>query len=112
MDQLTFTFDQQPMPLVVHYGAGVDSTAMLVGMAQRGITPDLILFADVGAEKRPDDAGPRLDGVDGRRERRAVSNRRAVARDAAADGVARAHDQPHADAGAVAQTHADDVFRN
>ena len=51
MDQLTFIFDQQPMPLVVHYGAGVDSTAMLVGMAQRGITPDLILFADVGAEK-------------------------------------------------------------
>ena len=38
-------------PIVVHYGAGVDSTAMLVGMAQRGIRPDLILFADVGAEK-------------------------------------------------------------
>ena len=42
---------QTKPPIVVHYGAGVDSTAMLVGMAQRGITPDLILFADVGAEK-------------------------------------------------------------
>lgn len=38
-------------PLVVSYGAGVDSTAVLVGMQQRGIRPDLILFADVGAEK-------------------------------------------------------------
>lgn len=38
-------------PLAVAYGMGVDSTAMLVGMAARGIRPDLILFADVGAEK-------------------------------------------------------------
>lgn len=37
--------------LVVSYGAGVDSTAMLVGMWRRGIRPDRILFADVGAEK-------------------------------------------------------------
>jgi hypothetical protein len=38
-------------PLVVAYGIGVDSTAVLVGLAARGLRPDLILFADVGAEK-------------------------------------------------------------
>lgn len=38
-------------PLVVSYGAGVDSTAMLVAMHARGELPDAILFADTGAEK-------------------------------------------------------------
>jgi hypothetical protein len=38
-------------PLVVSYGVGVDSTAMLVAMHRRGLRPDLILFADTGAEK-------------------------------------------------------------
>jgi 3'-phosphoadenosine 5'-phosphosulfate sulfotransferase (PAPS reductase)/FAD synthetase len=38
-------------PLTVAYGAGVDSTAMLVGMAIRGERPDLIMFADTGDEK-------------------------------------------------------------
>lgn len=38
-------------PVVVNYGGGVDSTAMLVRMVQDGIRPDLILFADVGDEK-------------------------------------------------------------
>jgi len=38
-------------PLMVSYGMGVDSTAILVGLAARGIRPDAILFADVGAEK-------------------------------------------------------------
>ena len=38
-------------PLVVAYGMGVDSTAMLIGLAQRGVRPDLILFADTGGEK-------------------------------------------------------------
>lgn len=38
-------------PLVVAYGLGVDSTAMLVGMVARNIRPDAILFADVGGEK-------------------------------------------------------------
>ena len=38
-------------PLVVSYGMGVDSTAMLVGMSRLGIRPDLILFADTMAEK-------------------------------------------------------------
>jgi hypothetical protein len=41
-----------PPPLVVAYGVGVDSTAMLIGMHARGIRPDLILFADTGSEKR------------------------------------------------------------
>jgi hypothetical protein len=49
------TYGQRPgdprAPLVVAYGAGVDSTAMLVGMVRRGIRPDLILFADTGAEQ-------------------------------------------------------------
>src|SRR5438874_11115667 len=38
-------------PLVVAYGLGVDSTAMLVEFSFRGIRPDLILFADTGGEK-------------------------------------------------------------
>lgn len=38
-------------PLIVAYGMGVDSTAMLIGMHQRGERPDLIIFADTGDEK-------------------------------------------------------------
>ena len=38
-------------PLVVAYGIGVDSTALLVGLQQERITPDLILAADTGDEK-------------------------------------------------------------
>jgi hypothetical protein len=38
-------------PLAVAYGLGVDSTAMLIEFARRGIRPDLILFADTGGEK-------------------------------------------------------------
>jgi hypothetical protein len=38
-------------PLVAAYGLGVDSTAMLIEFASRGIRPDLILFADTGGEK-------------------------------------------------------------
>lgn len=38
-------------PVVVAYGMGVDSTALLIGLHQEGITPDLILFADTGDEK-------------------------------------------------------------
>ena len=41
-------------PLVVAYGGGLNSTAMLVGMAIKGIVPDLILFADTGdGKERP-----------------------------------------------------------
>ena len=36
---------------VVAYGAGINSTAMLIGMCRRGIPADLILFADPGAEQ-------------------------------------------------------------
>jgi hypothetical protein len=38
-------------PLVVAYGVGVDTAAMLIEFAHRGIRPDLILFADTGCEK-------------------------------------------------------------
>src|SRR3954462_12174584 len=38
-------------PLVVAYGLGVNSTAMLVELARRGIRPDHVLFADTGGEK-------------------------------------------------------------
>ena len=37
--------------LVVSYGGGTNSTAMLVGLFERGINPDAILFADTGGEK-------------------------------------------------------------
>ena len=36
---------------IVSYGAGVNSTAMLVGMYEKGIHVDLILFADPGSEQ-------------------------------------------------------------
>jgi hypothetical protein len=38
---------------IVSYGGGVNSTAMLIGLNDRGIQPDLILFTDTGGE-RPD----------------------------------------------------------
>jgi hypothetical protein len=38
-------------PVVVNYGAGVDSTAMLVELYMRGLRPEAILFADTGGEK-------------------------------------------------------------
>ena len=47
-------------PLIVAYGMGVDSTALLVGFAERGIRPDQILFADTGSEK-PDTYAYGLD---------------------------------------------------
>ena len=37
--------------LVVSFGGGVNSAAMLVGMYERGILPDAIFFADTGGEK-------------------------------------------------------------
>jgi hypothetical protein len=33
------------------YRLGVDSTALLSGLAHRGMRPDLVLFADCGGEK-------------------------------------------------------------
>lgn len=41
-----------PEPIIVAYGIGVDSTAMLIGLRDRRIRPDLILAADTGSEKR------------------------------------------------------------
>jgi hypothetical protein len=38
-------------PLVVASGLGVNSTAMLVEFARRGIVPDMILFPGTGGEK-------------------------------------------------------------
>ena len=38
-------------PIVVAYGAGVDSTAMLIGLRDRHVPVALILFADTGSEK-------------------------------------------------------------
>lgn len=38
-------------PLIVNLGMGVDSVAMLVGLHAHGEVPDLVIFADVGAEK-------------------------------------------------------------
>ena len=52
MEQTGFNFDDfAKAPIVVAYGIGVDSTAVLVAMHRRGIRPDLILFADPGGEK-------------------------------------------------------------
>ena len=39
-------------PLVLSYGMGVDSTAVLVGWRRLGLRPDLILLADTGSEHR------------------------------------------------------------
>ncbi len=39
------------MTTVVNYGAGTNSTAMLVGLNERGERPDVILFADTGGER-------------------------------------------------------------
>lgn len=42
---------QQKAPLIVAYGGGANSTAMLIEMCRRGINPNLILFADTGGER-------------------------------------------------------------
>ena len=36
--------------IVLCYGAGTNTTAMIVGLAARNITPDLIVMADTGLE--------------------------------------------------------------
>jgi hypothetical protein len=38
-------------PIFVSFGGGVNSTALLVGMHERGIVPSLVLFADTGGER-------------------------------------------------------------
>jgi 3'-phosphoadenosine 5'-phosphosulfate sulfotransferase (PAPS reductase)/FAD synthetase len=37
--------------VIVSFGGGVNSTAMLIGMVERGERPDAIVFADTGGEK-------------------------------------------------------------
>lgn len=37
--------------IVVSYGGGTNSTALLVGMVNNKIIPDAIIFADTGGEK-------------------------------------------------------------
>lgn len=37
-------------PLFVSFGGGVNSAALLIGLRDRGVVPDAILFADTGAE--------------------------------------------------------------
>jgi hypothetical protein len=44
---------KEKLPIVVTFGAGVDSTAKLVNMWKLDIRPDVIVFADTGGE-RPD----------------------------------------------------------
>lgn len=43
--------DGHNVPLVVCWGGGTNSTAMVIGMFDRQIVPDLIMFADTGGEK-------------------------------------------------------------
>lgn len=38
-------------PLVVSFGGGINSAAMLIGMVDKGVRPDAIVFADTGNEK-------------------------------------------------------------
>jgi hypothetical protein len=38
-------------PVIAAWGAGLDSTAMIVDLAERGEAVDMVLFADPGAEK-------------------------------------------------------------
>lgn len=38
-------------PQVVSFGGGVNSSAMLIGMVERNLRPDAILFSDTGGEK-------------------------------------------------------------
>lgn len=40
-----------PAPVVLAYGIGVDSTALLVELEAKGTPPDLVLSADTGVEK-------------------------------------------------------------
>ena len=52
MKQLSYLYGEVKPPIAVAYGMGVDSTALLCGMAKQGIRPDFILFADTGAERK------------------------------------------------------------
>lgn len=51
------------VPLIVGFGGGVNSMAVLVGLVERDIKPDLVSFADTGGEK--DETYAYLDVVRG-----------------------------------------------
>lgn len=42
---------QRTVPLIVSYGGGVNSLAVLVGLRERQLRPDVVIFADTGGEK-------------------------------------------------------------
>jgi len=48
---IDYLMSAAPPPVVLAYGIGVDSTALLVELEARGGAPDLVLTADPGAEK-------------------------------------------------------------
>jgi hypothetical protein len=52
MFQAQIAFGLPAPPLVVSYGMGVNSTALLIELKRRGVRPDLIMFADTGSEKQ------------------------------------------------------------
>lgn len=49
-------YERPEGPLVVSYGGGVNSIAMLIGMAERGERPDAVVFSDTRGEKPETDA--------------------------------------------------------
>ena len=49
--QLGLFGDVRP-PVIAAWGAGVDSTAMLIELIERGERVDYVLFADTGAERK------------------------------------------------------------
>ncbi len=51
MSQLRLFNGTQQTPVILNNGLGVDSTAMLVGLAARRERPDLVIFADTDGEK-------------------------------------------------------------
>jgi len=51
MSQLRLFNSSARAPVILNNGLGVDSTAMLVGLAARNERPDLVIFADTGGEK-------------------------------------------------------------
>ena len=42
---------KKEVPLIVPFGGGVNSTAMILRAIEKGIRPDLIIFSDTGGEK-------------------------------------------------------------
>lgn len=51
MTESRATADDGSLPIVASYGGGTNSTAMLIGLQERGERVDHILFADTGGEK-------------------------------------------------------------